>query len=82
LRWNCPADKEEHDKRSKRAALSTLHERNQAEPRDWIAELNKIAAAEVNRVALAKERKRWPCDLVGASRHGSMPIDHKLRDAS
>ena len=52
------------------------------EPRDWIAELNKIAAAEVDRVALAKERKQWPRDLVGAeSRPGSMQIDRKLRDA-
>jgi hypothetical protein len=59
---------------AKRAAVAMLRERGQAESGDRIAELNKIAAAEVSRhrVALAKERKRWPCDLVGRSRHGSI----------
>jgi hypothetical protein len=67
-------------KEAKRVAVAMLLERVKAEPRDWIAELNKIAAAaEVNRVALAKERKRWPCDLVGGSRHGS--INGALRNA-
>ena len=52
------------------------------EPRDWIAELNKIAAAEIDRVALAKKRKQWPRDLVGGeSRPDSMRLDRKLRDA-
>jgi hypothetical protein len=64
---------------AKRAAVAMLLERVKAGPRDWIAELNKIAAAEVNRVALAKERKRWPCDLVGGSPHGS--INGALRNA-
>ncbi len=59
-----------------------LRERKETEPRDWIAELNKIAAAEVDRVALTQERKQWPRELVGAkSRPGSMQIDRKLRDA-
>ena len=52
------------------------------EPRDWIAELNKIAAAEVHRAWMMQERKQWPRDLVGAElRPGSMQIDGKLRDA-
>ena len=59
-----------------------LRERKDTEPRDWIAELNKIAAAEFDRVALAQERKQWPHELVGAElRPGSMQIDPKLRDA-
>ena len=50
----------------KRAAVTMLRERGTTEDRDWIAELNKIAASEVDRLALAKERKQWPLDLVGA----------------
>ena len=67
---------------AKRAAVAMLRERKETEPRDWIAELNKIAAAEVDRVDWRQERKQWPRDLVGAeSRPGSMQIDRKLRDA-
>ena len=67
---------------AKRAAVAMLRERKETEPRDWIAELNRIAAAEFDRVAVAQERKRWPHELVGAEfRPGSMPIDPKLRDA-
>ena len=67
---------------AKRAAVAMLRERNETEPRDWIAELNKIAAAEFDRVALLKERKQWPRNLVGAqSCPDSMRLDRKLRDA-
>ena len=58
-----------------------LREREKVKPRDWITDLNKIAAAEIDRVALAKDRQQWPCNLLGAqSRPGPMPIDRKLRD--
>ena len=67
---------------AKRAAVAMLRERKKTEPRDWIAELNKIAAAEVHRTWLMQGRKQWPRDLVGGeSRPGSMQIDAKLRDA-
>ena len=67
---------------AKRAAVAMLRERKETEPRDWIAELNKIAAAEFDRVALLKERKQWPRNLVGAqSRPDSRRLDRKLRDA-
>jgi hypothetical protein len=67
---------------AKRAAVAMLRERKETEPRDWIAELNKIAAAEFDRVALLKERKQWPGNLAGAqSRSDSMRLDRKLRDA-
>jgi hypothetical protein len=67
---------------AKRAAVAMLRERSATEPHDWIAELNKIAAAEVHRAWMMQERKQWPRDLVGAeSRPDSMPIDRKLRDA-
>jgi hypothetical protein len=62
--------------------IAMLRERGKVEPRDWIAHLNKIAATEIDRVALATKRKQWPRDLVGSeSRPGSMQMDAKLRDA-
>jgi hypothetical protein len=67
---------------AKRAAVAMLRERKETEPRDWIAELNKIAAAEVHRTWLMQGRKQWPRDLVGGkSRPDSMWLDRKLRDA-
>jgi hypothetical protein len=66
---------------AKRAAVAMLRERKEAEPRDWIAELNRIAAAEVDRMALAREHKQWPCDLLGGSSRGSMRINREQRNA-
>jgi hypothetical protein len=67
---------------AKRAAVAMLRERKETEPRDWIAELHKIAAAEVDRAWMMQGRKQWPRNLVGAESHpGSMQIDRKLRDA-
>ena len=43
--------------------------------------LNRIAAAEVDRGALAKDLQQGPCDLVGGSHCGSMEIDRKQRNA-
>ena len=51
------------------------------EPRDWIAELNQIAANEVDRAALVQERKRWPLDLMGGMASGSWPLDNGDRNA-
>jgi hypothetical protein len=65
---------------AKRVAVVMLRERGRAAPRDWIAELNRIAAAEVDRVALMQGRKRTPLDLLGGSRRGSMQIDRVERD--
>jgi hypothetical protein len=50
---------------AKRAAIAMLRERGQAEPRDLIAELNRVAATEVDRLAVTQERKRWPLALIG-----------------
>jgi hypothetical protein len=69
---------------AKRASVAKLRERGQAEPRDLIAELNRIAAAEVDRAAFAaltQSRKQWPRNLVGGSRRGSMQIDRAQRNA-
>jgi hypothetical protein len=57
-----------------------LRERGRGEPREWIAELNRIAAAEVDRVALIQGCKRIPRDLLRGSRRGSMQIDRAERD--
>jgi hypothetical protein len=67
---------------AKRTAVAMLREKGKAEPRDWIAELNQIAANEAGRAALAQEQKQWPLDLMGGGkRPGSMQIDGELRDA-
>ena len=67
---------------AKRAAVAILRERKETGSRDWIAELNRIAAAEVDRARIIQELKQWPLELVGAESHpGSMPIDGKLRNA-
>ena len=66
---------------AKRAAVAMLRERGKVEPRDWIVDLNRIAAAWVDRAAMIQDRKQWPRDLVGAeSRPGSMQLEVKLRD--
>jgi hypothetical protein len=66
---------------AKKAAAAMLHERGKAEPRDWIGELNQIAANEVDRVARARERDecQQPIDLMGGEQRG--PIDPELRRA-
>ena len=66
---------------TKQAAATMLNERGKAEPRDWIAELNRIAANEVGRAVMTQERRRWPLDLVGGARRGSMHVEGKLRDS-
>ena len=66
---------------AKRAAVAMLRERTKCELCDWIAELNRTAAAEVDRVALAMEHKQWPRDLLGGSTRGSMRIDRDQRNA-
>jgi hypothetical protein len=67
---------------AKRAAIAMLREHGKVKLRDWIADLNKIAAAEIDRVALAKDRQRWPCNLLGGqSASDSSLLDRKLRDA-
>jgi hypothetical protein len=50
---------------AKRAAVVMLRERRKLEPTNWIAELNRAAAAEVDHVALATKHKQRPLDLVG-----------------
>ena len=67
--------------KAKQAAVAMLREGGKAESRDWIGDLNKIVAAEIDRAALAKDLQQWPCDLVGGSHCGSMEIDRKQRNA-
>jgi hypothetical protein len=44
---------------------------------DWIRQLNLRAAAEINRTALASEKRKTPVDLIGGKRQGH--IDPKIR---
>jgi hypothetical protein len=46
---------------------------------DWIHELNLRAAAEINRTALASDKRKTPVDLIGGQRHGL--IDPKISAA-
>ncbi|MBK5197746.1 MAG: hypothetical protein JJE37_05630 [Methyloceanibacter sp.] len=63
---------------AKRAAAAMLHNRAKAE-RDWIRELNQIAAIEVDRTVIQRERRKWPVDLMGGRQRG--PVDPYLRQA-
>ena len=50
---------------AKRAATAMLHKRGKPEHRDWIKELNQQAANEIDRACLAKEKRKWPLNLMG-----------------
>ena len=54
---------------AKRAATTMLRKRGKAEPRDWIKDLNQLAANEVERAYWAQEKRTWPLDLMGGQRH-------------
>jgi hypothetical protein len=70
---------------AKRAAEELLNNRRKTKPRDHIRELNQIAANEVGRVVIEREKRTWPVDLMGGQRHRRkqplMAIDPKLRQA-
>jgi len=55
---------------AKQAAIAFLRERGSVRPRDWTAELNQIAADEVDRATHQQERRRWPIDLMNGRRRG------------
>lgn len=61
---------------AKRAAVAMLGERGKGEARDWIAELNQIAANEVDSAVIERERRKWPIDLMGGKqREGSISLE-------
>jgi hypothetical protein len=53
---------------TKTVARSLLSTKVRAEPRDWIEELNQTAANEVDRAEIARQRRKWPVDLMGGKR--------------
>jgi hypothetical protein len=56
---------------AKQGAVAFLRKRGKLEPRqDWVAELNQIAANEVDRATLQQEQRRWPIDLMNGGRRG------------
>jgi hypothetical protein len=67
---------------AKRAAVSMLRERGKADPRDFIAELDQIAANEVDRAVLQRERRKWPLNIMGggAGARPCMTIEPGLRE--
>jgi hypothetical protein len=59
---------------ARRAAVAMLDGRRKkkAAPTDRIVELNIMAAAEVDRAALAPMRKAWPVDLMNGRQRGDI----------
>jgi predicted DNA-binding transcriptional regulator AlpA len=53
---------------AKQAAIAFLRERGKAEPRDLIAELDQVAANEVDGAVLQRERRKWPLNIMGGGR--------------
>ena len=61
------------------AAVAMLDDRDKAESHDWIAELNQLAAEEVDRVERDRQRRYWPVDLLGG--RGTKPVECELHAA-
>jgi hypothetical protein len=67
---------------AKRAAVAMMRDkRMKAKSRDWIAELNQIAANEVDRAGLIPVCKQWPLDVMGGAAAGAWPLDPGERNA-
>jgi hypothetical protein len=67
-------------KQSARAFLTT---KRNAEPRDFIKELNQLAANEVDWAHWTQEKRRWPLDLMAGQRHRKplFEVNPNLRQA-
>jgi hypothetical protein len=68
---------------AKKAAAAPLHGRGEDEPRDWIKELNQIAANEVDLAYWTREKRKWPIDLMGgqSKKQPIMGVEPELRRA-
>jgi hypothetical protein len=64
---------------AKKAAIELYRSRDKGEPRDWIKELTQLAANEVDRAVIQRERRKWPVDLMGGPRRSL--VDRELRQA-
>jgi hypothetical protein len=51
---------------AKQAAISLYPSSKSGEPKDWI---NQTVANEIHRTYWAKEKRKWPVDLMGGQRH-------------
>jgi hypothetical protein len=60
---------------AKQAAVAFFRERSSVRSRDWTAQLNQIAAEEVDHASLQQERRRWPIDLMNGRRRGF--VEHR-----
>lgn len=59
-----------------------LHtKRSKGESRDWLRELNQTAANEVDGAVIRRERRKWPVDLMGGNRRGSVEHRQNMLDA-
>jgi hypothetical protein len=58
---------------AKREAIRLYRSRDNGTP-DWIRELNLRTAAEIDRAALAKERREEPSDVMGGGKPWPNPV--------
>jgi hypothetical protein len=65
---------------AKKAAVAMLDDGDKAESHE-IAELNQLAAEEVDRVERDRQRRYWPVDLLGGERRGTKPVECELHAA-
>jgi hypothetical protein len=67
---------------AKQAAVAFLREKEKPRTKpNHIQKLNQIAANEVDRAALQRERKRWPIDLMNGRRRGFVEQGHAIIEA-
>ena len=68
---------------AKEAARPFLTTKRKAEPRDFIKELNQLAANEVDQAYWTQEKRRWPLDLMAGQRHRKplFEVNPNLRQA-
>ena len=67
---------------AKAAAKVLITTKGKAEPRDWIQELDQIAANEVDRAVIERQRRQWPINLMGMNNRQTplMKVDPKSID--
>jgi hypothetical protein len=67
---------------AKKAAIELYRSKDKGEIKElnqWIKELNQLAANEVERAVIQRERRKWPVDLMGGNQRGA--VDPELRQA-
>ncbi len=61
------------------AKKAAMLDKRRSPGRDRIKGLDQLAANEVDRAVIEREKRKWPVDLIGGSQHGA--VDPELRRA-